>query len=307
MVNAKFAITLAMAYSGAMAASLPRPGLNPSPAAVQECAKRDAACRTAPGANMAVCSSENAMCESAINRQCEQDFQQCRRSPDANISTCAADKSKCDRLSLEILSGGSSSSTTPVASSSATPTPSLGPSQATAPQCVIQGCTDRDNACRTAPGANMAVCASKNAMCQDAATLQCESSYAKCQQNGGDDANCKAQRRDCNILSHSLHSCTSLTSSTPVATPSATPATGSSDCEQEYNACRTAPGANMAVCAARKANCDEKTGPTASSTATPSITPTSLPNMPVFTGAASRTGAVSISTLGLVAIALGFF
>ncbi|KUI52555.1 hypothetical protein VP1G_11517, partial [Cytospora mali] len=100
------------------------------------------ACRSAPGANQAECSSDRATCYQSVGLKspygkraetCVSKQNTCLSSGDPNISECSADAAQC--------------------------------------------CDDAANACRSAPGANQAECSSDRATCYQSVGLK--SPYGK--------------------------------------------------------------------------------------------------------------------------------
>ncbi|KAM0233954.1 hypothetical protein ACHAPO_006828 [Fusarium lateritium] len=155
--------------------------------------------------------------------ECNSNYDTCRTAPGANMSTCAAQYAGC--LGYNPFEGGSL--VTPTACSApASDTPK--PTQSGTSDCVT-GCNDDYNKCRTAPGANMSTCAAQYAGCLGYNPFE-----------GG------------SLVTPTA--CSVSASDTPKPTQS-----GTSDCltgcNDDYNKCRTAPGANMSTCAAQYAGC----------------------------------------------------
>ncbi|PGH15012.1 hypothetical protein AJ79_02692 [Helicocarpus griseus UAMH5409] len=200
------------------------------------------------------------------------------------------------------------------------------------------GCEEQYNNCRTAPNANMAVCASEHEIClghpakrdgivgtpvafdPDGNRLSCEQLFNDCRSApGANMAVCSAEKAKCEKFEPS--------SSTTASAPSATTSSASGDdCDSKFNACRTAPGANMAVCAAENAKCKgEEKGETSTSTSTSSATngpaktaspttspsetpvsPSSQPSSPPE-NAAGRVEQIGGSLLAAFLVAVGLF
>lgn len=139
------------------------------------------------------------------------------------MSTCAAQYAGC--LGYNPFQGGSL--VTPTACSApASDTPK--PTQSGTSDCVT-GCNDDYNKCRTAPGANMSTCAAQYAGCLGYNPFE-----------GG------------SLVTPTACSVTASETSKP--TQSGT-SDCLNDCNNKYDKCRTAPGANMATCASEYAGC----------------------------------------------------
>ncbi|CAG1996031.1 unnamed protein product [Fusarium graminearum] len=154
---------------------------------------------------------------------CNSNYDKCRTTPGANMSTCAAQYAGC--LGYNPFQGGSL--VTPTACSApASDTPK--PTQSGTSDCVT-GCNDDYNKCRTAPGANMSTCAAQYAGCLGYNPFE-----------GG------------SLVTPTACSVTASETSKP--TQSGT-SDCLNDCNNKYDKCRTAPGANMATCASEYAGC----------------------------------------------------
>ncbi|KAJ6189104.1 hypothetical protein N7519_004012 [Penicillium mononematosum] len=98
---------------------------------------------------------------------------------------------------------------------------------------AASNCQAKDNACRTAPSANMAQCAADKAAC-------CSTAYDDCR--GAPNANMATfQYNSCRVG--------------PDANMSSCVAEHASCCSDAFDLCRGAPGANMAQCASENAAC----------------------------------------------------
>ncbi|GKU22279.1 unnamed protein product [Fusarium langsethiae] len=213
---------------------------------LSECNSDYNKCRTAPGANMSTCAAQYAGClgynpfeggslvtptacsvpasdtpkptqsgTSDCVTGCNNDYNKCRTAPGANMSTCAAQYAGC--LGYNPFEGGSL--VTPTACSSRPE-----PTQSDTNDCLNK-CNSGYDKCRTAPGANMATCASEYAGCLGYNPFE-----------GG-----------------SLVTPTAC-SSQPGPTQSSTDECVN-ECNSDYDKCRTAPGANMSTCAAQYSQC----------------------------------------------------
>ncbi|KAF7891553.1 uncharacterized protein EAF02_001878 [Botrytis sinoallii] len=222
-------------------------------------------CRSAPGANRSTCASNYASClgyspydsngslvtptacsssvasttassatssatADACVSQCNASYNTCRSAPGANQSTCASNYASCLGYS-PYDSNGSFVTPTACSSSVASTTASSATSSATADACVSQ-CNASYNTCRSAPGANQSTCASNYASCLG---------YSPYDSNGS-------------LVTPTA--CSSVASSTTTqATSSATSDACVSKCNDSYNSCRSAPGANQSTCASNYASC----------------------------------------------------
>ena len=123
------------------------------------CQDQEDACRTAPNANQAFCSSQAAQCQDT----CANTFDACATAPNANHAYCASQYSAClgyNPFQPTTTSGGPSSTSTSTSGS---------------PSATID-CQSQENSCRTAPNANQAFCSSQASQCQTA----CTDSYERC-------------------------------------------------------------------------------------------------------------------------------
>ncbi|KAK8023898.1 hypothetical protein PG993_011964 [Apiospora rasikravindrae] len=124
------------------------------------------------GLNGAECTVAVAQCIGA----CQVSFDRCSTAPDANHATCVASLVGCTGKSVE---------------------ESLKPQSAVArrvPKAPEPSCSDKDDACRTAPGANQAQCSAEKAECKDTCSkaadecrsapnsnmAQCAAKYSRC-------------------------------------------------------------------------------------------------------------------------------
>ncbi|KAG6074806.1 hypothetical protein E4U30_001456 [Claviceps sp. LM220 group G6] len=296
-----------------------------------ECAKKcnEAynACRVAPGANQSLCASKLASCvgynpftggafmsptacsvgpaaatapaatspaggevECACAKKCNEEYNACRTAPDANMSLCSSKLASC--VGYNPFTGGAFM--TPTACSA-------GPAAATAPavtaaaggdaECAKK-CNMEYNACRTAPDANMSLCSSNLASCvgYNPFTGGAFMSPTACSAAG------------------------QATGAAPTASAGSAGSQGgdaecAKKCNEEYNACRTAPDANMSLCSSKLASCvgyNPFTGgafmsPTACSAAG-QATGTDVSPPAVTAGAGQITPALALLALGAVAL-----
>ncbi|KAG5931422.1 hypothetical protein E4U59_000320 [Claviceps monticola] len=303
-----------------------------TPAGGPECAKKCNeeynACRTAPDANMSFCASKLASCVgynpftggsfmsptacsagaaattpaggqggqgggAECAKKCNKEYNACRIAPDANQSLCASQLASC--VGYNPFTGGSFMSPTACAAgAAATATGSSGSSgsaggQGSDAECAKK-CNEEYNACRVAPDANMSFCASKLASC----------------------------------VGYNPFTGGSFMSPTACAAGAAAAATGSSGssgsaggqgsdaecakkCNEEYNACRVAPDANMSFCASKLASCVGYNPFTGGSFASPTAcsaaaTGTGTNPPAVTAGAGQITPALALLALGAVAL-----
>ncbi|KAK8073977.1 hypothetical protein PG994_004876 [Apiospora phragmitis] len=208
------------------------------------CALKDDACRTAPGANMAECSAQKAECKDT----CSTAADSCRGGPDANMAACAGDYAKCLGYNPYAKRDEAPHSETGDAVYFPAPHSETGDAvyfPAPKSKAAASGCVLKDDACRTAPDANMAQCSAEKAACK--ATCKADSNQCRTAPDANQ-AQCSADYASC-------------LGENPYAKKRGTPqgysgsAVHQGDCEKADTACRTAPGANMAQCSAEKASC----------------------------------------------------
>ncbi|KAG6101595.1 hypothetical protein E4U14_006825 [Claviceps sp. LM454 group G7] len=294
-------------------------------ACAKKCNEEYNACRTAPDANMSLCSSKLASCvgynpftggafmtptacsagpaaatapaataaaggDAECAKKCNMEYNACRTAPDANMSLCSSKLASC--VGYNPFTGGAFMSPTAC---------SAGPAAATAPavtaaaggdaECARK-CNEEYNACRTAPDANMSLCSSKLASCvgYNPFTGGAFMSPTACSAAG------------------------QATGAAPTASAGSAGSQGgdaecAKKCNEEYNACRTAPDANMSLCSSKLASCvgyNPFTGgafmsPTACSAAG-QATGTDVSPPAVTAGAGQITPALALLALGAVAL-----
>ncbi|KAF4314172.1 hypothetical protein GTA08_BOTSDO00410 [Botryosphaeria dothidea] len=268
-------IATALAAQLTLSAAMPQSAY----AASTDCEALDNACRTGPDANMASCSAKAAACKA-----CEEADSSCRVGPDANMASCSAKKAACvgEAYPAEASAAAAAAAATTAAPSGDGPKtvyqtemetitscgpevtncparsthPATGTASGPAPSGTSSGgqsCQDKENACRTAPDANMAQCSAERAACDG--YIPGQPSGTTSAPHGGETVfttrvqtitSCGPEVTNCPARSTG-------TASGPA--PSGT-ASGSPSCQDKENACRTAPGANMAQCSAERAACD---------------------------------------------------
>ncbi|KAK8067759.1 surface protein sp1 protein [Apiospora saccharicola] len=194
-----------------------------SPVRSGSCVLADNKCRTAPDANMAQCSAEQAACKST----CQADSNACRTAPGANQSTCSAEYASC-------------LGENPYAKKRGAPTSSTGSAV------HVGSCVLAEDSCRNAPDANMSLCSAEKASCRS----MCAGEASACRvAPGANQAQCSAEYASC-------------LGENPYAKRDApTSSTGSAvhqgSCKLADDSCRTAPDANMSFCSAEQAACKD--------------------------------------------------
>lgn len=203
-------IATALAAQLTLSAAMPQSAY----AASTDCEALDNACRTGPDANMASCSAKAAACKA-----CEEADSSCRVGPDANMASCSAKKAACvgEAYPAEASAAAAAAAATTAAPSGDGPKtvyqtemetitscgpevtncparsthPATGTASGPAPSGTSSGgqsCQDKENACRTAPDANMAQCSAERAACDG---------YVPGQPSGGSGQTCQEKENAC--------------------------------------------------------------------------------------------------------------
>ncbi|KAK8098991.1 uncharacterized protein PG998_012232 [Apiospora kogelbergensis] len=245
-------------------------------AADSSCVLKDDACRTAPGANMAECSAQKAECKD----QCSSAADACRTAPGANQSLCSADYAKClgenpyAKRAEEPHWETGDAVYFPAKNAKTAEEPHWetgdavyfpAQSKAAATSCIL-----KDDACRTAPDANMSLCNAEKAACKTV----CQADADACRTApGANQSLCSADFAKC--LGENPYAKKRATEEPHWETGDAVyfPAKNAvkaaaeephfelgtpvyqGNCQQLDDKCRTAPGANMSLCNAEKAEC----------------------------------------------------
>lgn len=207
------------------------------------CQTQQNACRTAPSANQAYCSSQAAACQGV----CSSNYNTCRTAPNANQAYCASQYAGC--LGYNPFAASTSTSRGSAATTS---------TSTSAPASGSGNCLTQENICRTAPNANQAYCSSQAAACKNA----CENSWEACKSGPNPNQSfCGSQYAVCLGYNPFAASATATPTSgsatvTVTSTSTSTSATPSNNCQSQENACRTGPNANQSYCSSQAAACE---------------------------------------------------
>ncbi|KAG9253747.1 uncharacterized protein F5Z01DRAFT_127236 [Emericellopsis atlantica] len=229
--------------------------------------------------------SQTALAQTSCLDSCQVADNACRTAPNANLSTCASNLAACQER-CPAVSPMSSSTQAPVA----THTPDVVEEVVVVchvceeeaakknAQCKAE-CQMKENACRTAPGANQSTCSSEYAGCEahcpppttvpqhgDECATKCMDADNKCRTTPG--ANLSTCASD---LARCKTSCPQQRYQPTPPPPGPThgdchECAGNQDqcraqCQAADNKCRTAPGANLSTCASELAGCEAKCPP----------------------------------------------
>ncbi|OAQ60469.1 hypothetical protein VFPPC_06607 [Pochonia chlamydosporia 170] len=298
----------------------------------EKCVSQFYTCKTKPNANQSFCAVQIIECvgynsfddgrfevpttckkiaaratptADACAQKCLDEWYACKNGPDPSQSYCGATLAKC--VGYNPFENGSGLPTTCKNSdSTATGTAAqtnMASSTSTVDACAKK-CTDEWNACRSKPGANQSLCASDFGNCLGYAPFSDPAHYTAptaCSKDGVVTKATMAATTDC----------PSETSAAPQTTQDAC----AKKCTDEWNACRSKPGANQSLCASDFGNClgyapflepGKFTPPTACSKTGAGTTwmPTStMTSPPVVTAAAGHLEpAIVLAALGAAAL-----
>ncbi|KAG6053505.1 hypothetical protein E4U17_004641 [Claviceps sp. LM77 group G4] len=254
-------------------------------------------------------------------KKCNEEYNACRVAPGANQSFCASKLASC--VGYNPFTGGAFMSPTACAAGPAATGPAGGQGGQGGDAECAKKCNEEYNACRTAPDANMSFCASKLASCvgYNPFTGGAFMSPTAC-------AAGPAATGPAGPAATGPAGPAATGPAGPAATGPAGPAgsAGSAGgkgsdaecakkCNEEYNACRTAPDANMSFCASKLASCIGYNPFTGGSFATPTAcsaaatqpaggaaTGTGANPPAVTAGAGQITPALALLALGAVAL-----
>ncbi|KAK1532443.1 uncharacterized protein CCOS01_04426 [Colletotrichum costaricense] len=188
---------------------------------------------------------------------CAAAYDKCRSAPDANRATCAAEYAGCLGYSPfgpdgSLVTPTACSGTAVVPTATAVPPITTGvfpPTGPSGPECAAT-CAAAYDKCRSAPDANRATCAAEYAGCLGYSPFGPDGSLVT--------------PTACSGTATAVPPITTVAPPTGTAVPPITtgvlpPATTGAacvtGCNDAYNKCRSAPGANMSTCAAQYAGC----------------------------------------------------
>ncbi|KAK7946401.1 uncharacterized protein PG986_010722 [Apiospora aurea] len=250
------------------------------------CSDKYDTCRTGPDANQAQCSAEKAACKDT----CSSAADECRAAPNSNMAQCAAKYSRCLGYNPYAKRGEEPHSAVGEPLTQPAPHSETGDAvyfpaetkkitsslfQQPKANAAAKSCVLKDDACRTAPGANQAQCSAEKAACKatchadanqcrtkpDANQSACSADYAKClgenpyakkrADKPTSSSGSAVHQGNCKDFDHSCRTAPDANMSFCSAQTASCKAT----CSTENSACRAVPGANMSTCSAEYAQC----------------------------------------------------
>ncbi|KAG6100607.1 hypothetical protein E4U30_004275 [Claviceps sp. LM220 group G6] len=189
-------------------------------------------------------------------KKCNEEYNACRTAPDANMSFCASKLASC--VGYNPFTGGAFMSPTACSAGTAPTTPGGQGGQGGDAECAKK-CNEEYNACRVAPGANQSFCSSKLASCVGynpftggafVSPTACSTGAAPTASTGTGSGSGSGTGSGSGSGSG-----TGSGSGSGSAGGQGGDAECAKKCNEEYNACRTAPDANMSFCASKLASC----------------------------------------------------
>ncbi|KXH50762.1 hypothetical protein CSIM01_01611 [Colletotrichum simmondsii] len=189
---------------------------------------------------------------------CAAAYDKCRGAPDANRATCAAEYAGCLGYSPfgpdgSLVTPTACSGTAAVPTGTAVPpiipgvVPPAMPTAPSGPECAASCAADYDK-CRSAPDANRATCAANYAGCLGYSPFGPDGSLVT-------PTACSGTATAVPPITTGIVPPGTNSAVPPIATGVVPPATCVAGCNDAYNKCRSAPGANMSTCAAQYAGC----------------------------------------------------